>query len=183
MTRKLLCILSLTLVLFLWSGISQMFPWGVSSTQNVSVQGIPDVDVAVSNMQHVPPNSLTTEAFDARFMGQISTYRTSRSFSWIVTQPLPKSYTHYFLKEALSQLIVAILLSIVLIASRTLTVKQRILLVFLVAGAAAAATYGQFLNWWQMPPSYALGASLNLILGWALCAFVGTRLIPSSKSA
>lgn len=182
MKRILISCLAMTVILFLWSGLGQLFPWGVPSAQNVSAaKTSSSYEGSIANQVQVPSASLTTDDFDTRFMGHISTYTTDNSFSWIVTQPVPESYGGYFGREVLNQFLVALILSLLLYLSRSLPFKERMLLVLLAALAACTATYGQFLNWWQMPLAYGLGASLNLIFGWILVAFISARFILPSK--
>jgi hypothetical protein len=47
--------------------------------------------------------------------------------------------------------------------------------------AATTATYGQLMNWWSMPLPYALGASLNLIIGWMLASLISACFIIKSE--
>jgi len=92
-----------TVILFIWSGVTQMLPWGIPTTTNVAVSN----DMVNRDLQYqhvVPPNTLTTEAFEAQFNNSISTYTTGNTFSWIVMQPLKSDYSGYFIKEILTQL-------------------------------------------------------------------------------
>lgn len=168
----------MAILLFLWGGLCQVFPWGVSSTQNIScLDSTASQSSPVSNMQYVAPLSLSTDDFDAQFMGKISTYTTEKSFSWIITQAVPINYGAYFGKEILNQFFVALLLTTLLILSHTLPLKRRMFLIFTASLVTCAATYGQLINWWQMPLAYGLGASFNLILGWVLTGFISARFI------
>lgn len=168
----------MAILLFLWGGLCQVFPWGVSSTQNISsLDSTASQSSPVSNMKYVAPLSLSTEDFDAQFMGKISTYTTEKSFSWIITQAVPESYGSYFGKEIINQLLVGLLLTWLLYISRESILRRRMLLIFIASLVTCTATYGQFINWWQMPLAYGLGASFNLILGWVLTGFISARFI------
>ena len=111
-----------TAVLFLWSGVTQMLPWGVPTTQNVSVQTSTH-DSEVPNLVKLPVHSLTTEQFDAQFINKVSTYTTDETFSWIVTQPLREDYSTYFIVEAITQFVVALLIAFLLMITSTLDNK------------------------------------------------------------
>lgn len=178
MSKVLLSTIVSTVILFLWNGLAQMFPWGIPSTQNVNVQTeVSAEQEAMVNFQKLPPNSLTTGAFDEQFVGKISTLSTDETFSWIVTQPLPDGYGHYFMKEAITQLLVGLLIAILLSLTLKLELKIRLTLVTISAIAASIATYGQLMNWWVMPAMYAVGVSINLIVSWIIVAYISARFI------
>ena len=164
-----------TIILFLWSGLTQMLPWGVTTTQNISVQT--GELVQAPNLLRLEPNSLTTETFDEQFVNKISTYTTDKTFSWIVTQPLNTNYISYFAMEALTQFMVALFLSLILFLTAQLEFKTRLSLIALAGLAAVMATYGQLMNWWKLPASYALGVGLNLVIGWLLASFIVAKFI------
>jgi len=164
-----------TIILFLWSGLAQVLPWGITTSQNISVQTTEPVNAP--NLIQLPPDTLTTEKFDEQFIGKISTYTTDKTFSWIVAQPLNVNYAGYFAKELITQFIVALLLSTLLLLTTQLTLITRLVIVGIAALAAGTATYGQLINWWAMPLPYALGVCLNLIIGWLLASFISARFI------
>ena len=175
MKNLIISTLVATLILFLWSGLTQVLPWGITTTQNISVQtGEP---LQAPNMLLLEPDTLTTEAFDEQFVNKISTYTTDETHSWIVTQPLQTNYTGYFVKELLTQLIVALFLSAILLLTVRLELTPRLAVILLAALAASAATYGQLMNWWSMPAAYALGVSLNIVIAWTLAGFISARFI------
>ncbi|MBL7870582.1 MAG: hypothetical protein JNM78_03145 [Cyclobacteriaceae bacterium] len=173
-----------TIILFLWGGISQMLPWGISTTQNINAQTVelPE-QIKVSDLIRLQPSELTTEKFESQFNGKISTYATDHTFSWIITQPYQKDYSVYFMKEVITQLIVAILLSGILFLTLQLKLKTRMLLILVFGLSASTAIYGQLMNWWGIPAGYAFGVSLNLIIGWILVSYISARYIirPQSK--
>ena len=172
-----------TILLFLWSGVTQMLPWGVPTAQNITVQSSEQAEsFQAPNLIRFPPNSLTTEGFDEQFVNKVSTYTTDTTFSWIVTQPLNTDYTRYFMKEGITQLIVALFLSILLQLTVQIDLKRRIAIVIMAGFAAVAAIYGQLMNWWSLPATYALGAGLNLVIGWTLAGLISARFILKTKT-
>ena len=178
MKAFLLSTLVATIILFLWSGLTQVLPWGITTTQNISVQtGKP---LQAPNMLLLEPDVLTTEAFDGQFVNKISTYTTDETHSWIVTQPLQTNYTGYFVIELITQLIVALFLSAILLLTVRLELLTRLVIIGLAALAASTATYGQLMNWWSIPASYALGVSFNILIAWLLAAFVSAQFIIKS---
>ncbi len=179
MTRLILSTVAATIILFLWSGLTQMLPWGVTATQNISVQT--NQPVQAPNLLRLEPNSLTTETFDEQFINKISTYTTDKTFSWIVTQPLNTNYLSYFVREAFAQFLVAFFLSMLLFITVKLNLKTRLSLITLAGLAAVTTTYGQLMNWWKLPASYALGVGLNLMIGWLLASFIVAKFIMKTK--
>lgn len=163
-----------TVVLFFWSGVTQNFPWGVPTVQVVSTAS----DAATDGSQpaktiKLAPGSLTTEQFEKQMVGKISTLTTDQSFSWIISKPI--SYyglTGYFVREIITQFFVALLLSLLLWNLRALKFKLKLRVVMLVALAAVVATFGQNLNWVGMPPAFAIGAAVNLVIGWMIVATI-----------
>jgi hypothetical protein len=182
MNKIIISIIVSTILLFIWGGISQMLPWGISTTQNITVETKNNTDQSnISNLTKLQPNELTTEKFDGQFLDKISTYSTDKTFSWIITQPIQKDYSGYFIKEIITQLIVAIFLSIILYLTIKLDFKTRMLLTLIFGLCASTAIYGQLMNWWSVPSNYALGVSTNLIIGWLLVSFISARFIIKSK--
>ena len=176
MKKVMLSTVASTVILFLWSGLTQALPWGVPTTQNVSVQtSAPETEVP--NLIQLPVGSLTTEEFEAYFIDKVSTYTTDKTFSWIVTQPLRNDYSRYFALETVTQFVVALLLACLLALTAELDIKRRMLIVFVAGLAAVSGIYGQLMNWWALPPSYALGVSLNLVIGWMIASLVSARFI------
>lgn len=178
MLKIVLSTLLSTVILFVWSSMAQLLPWGVPSTQNVIVQRTPSpVQLQVPNVVQLPVDALITDQFDAQFLHKISTLTTDQTFSWIVTQPLSEDYTGYLLVELGTQFLVALFLALLLHLTRQLAFGTRVAILLLVGGLAVAATYGQLMNWWRIPTLYALGVSFNLILGWGVAGLLSMQLI------
>lgn len=172
-----------TLILFLWSGVTQILPWGISSTQNINVQTTNTQKQAEdTNVQRLDKNTLVSESFDTQFNNKISTLSTDKTFSWIVTQPIKSDYTVYFIAEVCTQLLVAFSIALLLVLTIKLDNKSRILIIFIAGTCATISTYGQLMNWWGLPASYGLGVSINLIIGWLLVAYISAKFIIKTKS-
>jgi len=180
MTKKIIIstIVS-TVILFLWSGLTQMFPWGVPTAQTISAQSTKQTENFIApNLIELPANSLTTEKYDEQFVNKISTLTTDKTFSWIITKPVGYyNVGNYFIKEVLTQLLVALLLATLLVLTVGLTNQKRLTIIAISGVVAVTAIYGQMMNWWGVPAIYALGAGINLTIGWMLSAFVSTKWI------
>jgi hypothetical protein len=184
MTKKILIsTLVGTLILFLWSGITQMFPWGVPTAQAISSQSIKKTEsFQTPHLIELPANALTTEKFDDQLLDKISTLTTDKTFSWIITKPISYyNVSSYFIKEVLTQLLVAFLLTLVLANTIKLETSTRLKIVSIIGLLAVAAIYGQMMNWWGIPMKYALGAGFNLIIGWILVSYTSTKWIIKSE--
>lgn len=182
MKRFVIAIVISTVILFVWSGVTQMLPWGIPTAQNITVQTDEEnINSQVPNFVQLPPNSLTTEGFDEQFIDKVSTYTTDQTFSWIVTQALNTNYASYFVYEILTQLLVSIFLSTLLLLTVQLDLQSRMTIVVVVSFMAFTATYGQLMNWWGLPALYALGVGLNLLIGWTISSFIIARFIIKSK--
>jgi hypothetical protein len=180
MKKILISTVVMAVVLFLWSGMTQMFPWGVPTTQNVvtSQESFPAEEII-----ELPPHSLTTPEFDTMFAGKISTLTTDQTFSWIISRPITTyDLGGFFIKEILTQVLAALLLSLLLWLTLPLPFERRMGLVALAGIAGVTATYGQMMNWWGMPNAYALGSGFNLLMGWMLAAYVSARWIIKKSS-
>ncbi|MBS9524733.1 hypothetical protein KI659_12005 [Litoribacter alkaliphilus] len=178
MRKILLSILVITVILFLWSGMTQLFPWGVPSTQNVATQSPGQEKFESDRVLELPAQSLTTSAYDSLFAGKISTLTTDDTFSWIVNRPIETyDMTGYFVKEIITQALVALLLSILLFLTQPLPFGRRMAIIVFASLAAVTAIYGQLMNWWGLPNVYALGVSFNLIIGWTIAAYVSAKWI------
>jgi hypothetical protein len=161
-------------VLFLWSGLTQAFPWGVPRTQTLSTQSPSGVEAfQAPNLVQLPPGALTSDAFDERMADRVSTLTTDRTFAWIVAKPIgyyrPAAY---FAREAATQLVVAALLAALLLLLPNAPLATRLALVALAGSAAVAGTYGTQMNWWGLPPSYGVGVGFNLVAGWLLATAI-----------
>ncbi len=180
MIKYLLASLVFTVLLFLWSGFTQMLPWGIPTAQKITVQS-GSIDSALPNLITLQPGTLTTNDFDATFINKISTYTTDKTFSWIVTQPLRTGYSSYFMKELVTQFFVGILLTLLLVFTKTYKTQTRMLFIGAVGLLAWVATYGQLLNWWALPATYSIGIGVNLIFGWLAACFLVSRFILTSE--
>jgi hypothetical protein len=180
MTKKIIIstIVS-TVILFLWSGLTQMFPWGVPTAQTITSQTNKQTEsFQTPNLVELPANSLTTEKYDEQFVNKISTLTTDKTFSWIITKPVDYyNVGNYFIREILTQLLVALLLATLLVLTVGLTNQKRLTIIAICGVLAVTAIYGQMMNWWGVPAIYALGAGLNLIIGWILSAFISSKFI------
>jgi hypothetical protein len=181
--RTFVVIIATAVVLFVWSGLTQLFPWGVPSATVVVSQSTPQsTPFQAANIRQLPAHELTTPQFDRALVNHVTTLTTDETFSWIVSKPIAYySPTNYFLREALTQLIVALLLVCIALLTRTLALRERMLLFLVISLAASAGSYGQLLNWWGLTPTYALGASVNLIAGWLIAGLALTRVMVSHK--
>lgn len=172
-----------TVILFLWSGLTQMFPWGVPTAQTIFSQTNKQTQsFQTPNLIELQANSLTTDKFDEQFENKISTLTTDKTFSWIISKPT--SYYNvgqYFVKEVFTQFIVSFLLSLILFFTTGLDNKTRLIIIGIAGISAVTAIYGQMMNWWGVPAIYALGAGFNLFIGWLLIAFVSTKWIIKTK--
>lgn len=180
MTKKIsISTILSTVILFLWSGITQIFPWGVPTAQTITSQTNKQTEnFQTPNLIELPANSLTTEKYDEQFVNKISTLTTDKTFSWIITKPV--GYYHvgnYFIREIITQLIVALFMATLLFLTVGLPNKMRLAIIIICGALAVTAIYGQMMNWWGVPAIYALGAGLNLIIGWILSAYVSVRFI------
>lgn len=173
-----------TLILFLWSGLTQIFPWGVPTTQTISTQSNKQTEsFQTPDLIELPSNSLTTEKFDEQFINKISTLTTDKTFSWIITAPIDKyNVSGYFIKEIITQFLVALFLAILLTLTDKLTYKNRLTIIVLIGLLAVTGIYGQMMNWWSMPAIYALGAGFNLMVGWTIACFISIRFIIKTKA-
>lgn len=161
-----------TLMLFVWSAVSQNLPWGVPTVQVVSQAEITEITQPSQTIK-LPVGTLTTTKFDEQMTGKISTLMTDKTFSWVISKPL--SYYNlplYFTRELITQLLVSLLLSLFLWNTRCLPVKQRLFLVLLAALATVVATHVQNYNWMGTPAAFSFGVSANLVIGWMLVAAV-----------
>lgn len=169
--RPLAAWLGATIVLFIWSGLSQALPWGPSSAGRFAAfAGKPFVPASDATV-HAPPGAWVTDRFEQDFPGRVITLATDRSFNWIVSIPasdyrLPR----YFVCEAITQAAVALALTKLLAVLHALPKVRQLATVAGFAFAAGVATHGQLMNWWGVPAAYAMGAMANLLVGWTLAA-------------
>jgi hypothetical protein len=184
MTKKIIIsTLVSTLILFFWSGMTQMLPWGISSTQNINVQTMDNQKQAeVTNLQRLDKTLLVTEKFETQFNNKVSTLSTDKTFSWIVTQPIKSNYSSYFITEVFTQLFVAFFIALLLVLTIKLDNRSRIIIISIAGICATISTYGQLMNWWGLPASYGIGVSINLLIGWTIVAFISAKFIIKNKT-
>jgi ABC-type uncharacterized transport system permease subunit len=169
MIEFVLQLLLATVVLFVLSGLTQALPIGLGSVKQVSQKhGAAALGKKVTDVRDAP---IVTPTFDDVVTGEVTTLTTDRSFSWIVAKPLGYyNPARYLLKEALTQLLIALGLVIVLRLTAPLGDGPQLALVGLAALLALIATYGQLANWWGLTWRYVLGAAGVLIASWVLAA-------------
>lgn len=157
-----------TVVLFVWSGLSQLFPWGVPTVRNVAQTRAEPKSFGATPMRFAP-GELTTSGFDEVLGNGISTLTTERSFAWIVSVPIDRyDPTRYFLQEVVSQLLCSVCLVIAALLLSPLPWRRVAGVVALFGIAAGVATYGVMTNWWGLPVRYSGGMCVNLAVGWLL---------------
>jgi hypothetical protein len=182
-TRSVLAALVGTIVLFLWYALVQVFPWGTGSVGNFSATSSETYASGAPGLEEAPPGTWTTEAFEDRLGGRISTLATDRSFSWIISAPREHySIPRYFAFHALTQAGVAAFLVLVLWVLAPLPRARRLLVVGILGVAATTATYGGMLNWMGMPAAYGVGESFNLVVGWLLAFSAIDRLVRAKRT-
>jgi hypothetical protein len=173
-----------TVVLILWYGLTQLFPWGTVSASNFSATSSPTYATAAPALEEAPPGTWTTEAFEDQLGGRISTLATDRSFSWIISAPREHyNIPRYFAFHALTQAGVAAFLLLVLCILAPLSRARRVAVVIVLAVAATLATYGAMLNWWGMPATCGAGESFNLVAAWLLASLAMDRLAVAKQPA
>jgi hypothetical protein len=180
MTKKIIIsTLVSTIILFGWNGLVQMFPWGVPSAQTITTQSVKKTEsFQTPNLIELPANTFTTEKFDNQMADKISTLTTDKTFSWIITKPITYyNMGAYFTKEAITQFLVALFISILLSLTVKESLKRRLSFSLLAGLMAVTAIYVQMMNWWGLPARYALGAGFNIIIGWLIVSFISAKYI------
>ncbi|MFW5848113.1 MAG: hypothetical protein ACOCVF_04290 [bacterium] len=180
MIRFMISSFIIGLLLFLWSGLTQFIPWGVPTTNTLRSTSIEmkKQNFQAPNLKEFENNHFTTEEFDKEMVNKINTLTTEKTFSWIITKPL--SYYdqgRYFIIELINQILIGFLLSAILLLSHKLKFYRRILLILTIGIISTVAIYGRLSNWWGLPMLYAIGESINLILGWLLAGFISAKFI------
>lgn len=166
--KLILGIVTATVILFVWSGLSQLFPWGVPSANVINAS------TGVENFQapdatSFEPGTLVTQLFEEEMVGQVNTLTTDTTFSWIVTKPI--SYYNpgrYFLFEFITQFLTAICLTVILSFIGPWELRKKLLFASILGLVIIIPTYGPFFNWWGLTPTYALGIMVNFLIGWLL---------------
>jgi hypothetical protein len=166
------------ILLFVWSGLTQLFPWGVPSVNSLSSQSAAQTELfQAPNVKQFSAHELTTPQFDSEIVGKVSTLATDDTFAWIIAKPLAYySPTNYLIREAIAQFVVGLLLTSIVILTKPLSLTHRLSIVLGLGLIASVSTYGQLFNWWGLTVAYALGASFNLVAGWLLVGVVLIRL-------
>jgi hypothetical protein len=175
--RFITTIVACTLMLFVWSGLSQLLPWGVPTVRNFSQTTAPPTSFGATPEQHMP-GELTTPAFDEVLGSGIATLTTDRSFAWIVSVPRERyDPTRYFVREFVTQFGCAVILVVAVGLLSPLSSRKRLGVLALFGVGASLATYGVMTNWWGLPLLYSGGLSANLVAGWLLAASVANALL------
>ncbi|MCA2979529.1 MAG: hypothetical protein INH41_28445 [Myxococcaceae bacterium] len=175
--RFAVAVIACAATLFVWSGLTQVFPWGVPTVQVVAQTTGEPAAFGASPVRR-PPGALATSAFDDELGDGNGTLTTDRSFAWIVSVPVERYHpTRYFIGEAVTQLACAAMLVEALWLLSSLPLPRRALVLALLATAAAGATYGYMTNWWGLPLRYSGGMSVNLVVGWVLGAAVASVVL------
>jgi hypothetical protein len=179
MKKLVLSTLVITVILFLFGGLAQMFPWGIPNTQVITAQSGEQTEAFQAPQEiKMESGALTTEKFDEVMIGRISTLTTDKSFSWIISAPISRyDAGTYFVFEVLTQFVVAIFLTMLLYLTRQMQLSKRILLMLVPAIAVSSSIIGQQLNWWAMPAIYGLGVGFNLIISWTFAYFISAKWI------
>jgi hypothetical protein len=186
-TQFLWSALIAAIVLFLWSGLAQaVLPWGVPSAKVFLSQSNSKTTAFKTHPGQVTQfknNELTTPLFDKKMVNEVNTLMTDETFSWIITKPLAYyDPSAYLVREALTQSAIALGLALLLVLTRGLSLKNRILLVAVAALCGGLAGFGQMYNWWGLTAAYAFGMVINIVLGWTLASFVIARFIAKSTT-
>ena len=182
--RILLSIILMTAVLYIYSGMSQMLPWGVPTAQVVfSQDGEAQIFQSTADIQQFQPYEFTTPKFDEQFRNKISTLSTDETFNWIVSSDIGGyNPTRYLVLEFFTQLLVAVFLTLGLALTISLANNQRFMIILFLALAGLSATLLQQLNWWRIPSDYQLGMMINILISWGLCTFIAAKWILKSET-
>lgn len=178
--RLILGAFAATLVLFLWSGVTNMLPWGPPSAQVLltEAEDANDPFRTGTRARVIDAGTLVGPNFDEAMSGRVSTLTTTGTFSWIVSRPLGYyDPAAYLAREAVTQALVAVLLTALAWITLSLGRAARLAVFGVAALAAAVASYGQLLNWWGLTAAYGFGAMANLLVGWLLAGVVLTLIL------
>ena len=115
---------------------------------NLSATSDESYAAGAPGLEEAPPGTWTTEAFEERLGGRISTLATDRSFSWIIAAPRETySFPRDLAFHALTQVGVSLLLVIISGLLAPLARPRRWTVVLAFGVATSLATYGGMLNW------------------------------------
>ncbi len=172
MFRKAIATLVATFILFTWGGISQTFPWGSGTSIVITTATNPNPeDYILRDPIVAKPSSIGTLAFDQAYSGRVGMLFTDQTVSWVSSKPIEYyDATAYLLRQIVTQAIVATFIVALLVILCPMDTWRSITIVSIGATAASVATYGALANWWGLAPIYAVGESVNLIIGWLLAA-------------
>lgn len=157
-SKLLFATLAGAVVLFLWDGLMQALP-----------------GVGVRAVQTTEASALLPEIAAAPGMTYVT---TPESVSFVSTQPAGYyDVTRFFVIEAVSALVVSVLLAALFTTVR-LSSRSKMLLVASIAGAAAsAAIHIPYWNWWGFSIAYTAGVIAKTVFGWMAVALVQSRFI------
>jgi hypothetical protein len=177
-TRCALAVLVGTVLLVLWNGLTQLFPWGLGAVSNFSATSGESYALAAPRLEEAPPGTWTTPAFEAQLGNGISTLATDDSFSWIVAVPRERyDPARYVSLHILSQAAIALFLVLVLWPLQRLRRTARLASVLLLGVAAMLGSHGTMMVWWGTPAAYAVGSAGNLLAGWLLAFSAIDRIV------
>lgn len=142
------------IVLFIWSGISQNFPWGVKSVKTDLKN-----EVAIQAIASEQQNGML--------------YLNGEIVALVAVKP--KSYystKRFFVVELLTQLVVGVVLCLLLAQLPNLSLLHRQLIVLLAGLLVVATTDLAYWNWWGFSNLYTWGVSINKLLGLQIASLV-----------
>lgn len=185
MFKPLIATAAAGLSLFMWGGVTQMFPWGPSSAHVISTETSPELGAFHLRAPIVEtPGSQGTAAFDEAFSGRLGLLFTDNTVSWISSMPIAYyDGAAYLTRQAVTQVVVAALIVALLVLLTPLGRKRSLSVIGLGAVSASVATYGVLSNWWGLAPAYAVGESVNLIVGWLIAAFAASFILSRKQTS
>ncbi len=183
MRKPLIAVAAAGLFLFMWGGITQMFPWGPSAAHVITTESSPDLGAFHLRTPVIEaPGSLGTAAFDETFSGRLGLLFTDNTVSWISSMPIAYyDGAAYLTRQAVTQFVVATLIVVLLVLLAPLGRKRSLSVITLSAVSGSVATYGVLSNWWGLAPAYAVGESANLIVGWMIAAIAASFILSRNQ--
>jgi hypothetical protein len=144
-------------LLFLWNGFTQnVVPWGIKS---VKTPAGPDEEKIGSAIAAVTTNGMHL------LTKQVTAFMAIRPASFY-------SAGRYLGIEFLTQVIVALVLTVILALTIALPFEQRLLLTVLVSLVGVAAIDLQYWNWWGFSTKYTLGIATSRVIGHTIVGFL-----------
>lgn len=175
--RFVAAVAACTATLFVWSGLSQVLPWGVPTVRTVAQTSDEPPSFGASPLR-VAPGTFTTTAFDDQFGDGLNTLMTDRAFAWVAAVPRTRyDPMRYFVGELLCQLVCSLALVLATVLLTPLPRRRRLALVAVFGLGTSVGTYGVMTNWWGLPLRYSGGMSANLVVGWLIGALVATAIV------